>query len=254
MAMELLAGYVAGKVVDITLEHAYRDLLQRWSSYRARKYFESFKTAIAEENLGNGSSTDLIELLKKCDSNDEISSVLFDAYRRVVLCSSREIGPRIIGIVTARIILDERVANEYEERIFMAAESLSDSELQDFQVTADSWEGRLTEGTDGIVSDRGLLRIKLHAEQIDSNSSNKEADMSPINLAEELGLWALKLKNIGILWERNAERTWSYSEDSERRIFADGTVREVIWYVEMPLQYLQLRDLITKVKRALESG
>lgn len=58
MAMGALTGYVAGKVVDITLEHPYGALVHWGSSYRARKYFESFIAAIAEENPGNGSSTD----------------------------------------------------------------------------------------------------------------------------------------------------------------------------------------------------
>lgn len=254
MTAELISGYFIGKAVDIVLEQTYGALIHRWSSYRAKQYFQSFLAAIAEESSKTGVSIGLTDLLQKCDSNDEISSVLFDAYRRVALCTSREIGPRIIGILTAQIVLNERSADEYEERIFMAAESLSDSEFLDFEVTLESWLAKLSEPTDDVVSRNGLLVVKQHSEQLDSNSQNREADMSPINLAEALGLWALKLKNTGILWERNTERTWSYREDSERKIFEDGSVRESTWYIEMPLQYLPMAQLIAKVRSMLETA
>lgn len=249
--MDPISGYVAGKAIDIFVDKFKDAVIQRWSTYRSKRYFQSFLKAVSDESANRGAPADLNRLLEKCELNSDITSVLFDAYRRVALSTSKDIGPRIIGIITAGIVLDERHANEYEERMLMAAETLSDVEFKGFHSAVQSWEETLSKSGKDVVLNHDILRITVHTEQFDSSWPKQEANISPINLAEELGLWALKMKNIGILWDSTVERSWEYKEDSERHIDSDGSVREITWFVEMPKEYMELAELIARAQSAL---
>ena len=239
------------KLWTSSLINLKRGVIQRWSTYRAKQYFQSFLKAVSDESANRGNPADLNELLEKCDRDSHITSVFFDAYRRVALSTSKDIGPRIIGMITARIVLDERHANEYEERMLMAAETLTDLEFKEFQSVAKNWERALSMSSEEVVLQHNIFRIKVHAEQLDSSWPKQEANVSPINLAEEVGLWALKMKNIGILWDSTVERSWGYRADTEQHIDSDGTVREIIWYMEMPKEYLKLAELVAHAQSAL---
>src|SRR5258708_35858215 len=75
---------------------------------------------------------DVDERLTAILEDEAKSEVLFEAYRRVCLSTSKRLGPRIVGLLTGRLVLEGRMADDTEERIFAAAESLSDAELIEF--------------------------------------------------------------------------------------------------------------------------
>ena len=60
------------------------------------------------------------------------TEVLYDAYRSVCFSKSKTMGPRILGLLTASIVLEKRTATDEEEPVFKAAEALSDPELLEF--------------------------------------------------------------------------------------------------------------------------
>jgi hypothetical protein len=165
------------------------------------------------------------------------------------------LGPRIIGIVTAELVFQERIANEIEESILTAAENLSDDELLDFAkfVWEQSTRGSHESKKNVNFTKNGDLKIELYKEHFDSNLHNDTGvSIAPLNLDESLGRWALKLKPYGILFDDMQERQCEYQEDSERHIDQDGTVREISWWIFIPKEYLRLAKLVDRVSRVYE--
>lgn len=51
---------------------------------------------------------------------------MFEGYRRVVLARSRDLGPRVVPLLTADLVFEKRSASWTEEAILDAAELLDD--------------------------------------------------------------------------------------------------------------------------------
>lgn len=71
-------------------------------------------------------------LVDKILDDINATEVLFDAYRRVTHSRSKTFGPRVIAILTARILAEERTADFTEEVMMDVVESLYDDELGEF--------------------------------------------------------------------------------------------------------------------------
>lgn len=246
----VLAGYSAGKAID-RLAHRFREgVIQRWSRRRAEEFFAAFvKQVVADRNLLDDANVELS--LDRILSDETSSEVLFDAYRRVALSRSRKLGPRIVGLLTAKVVGETRTATEDEEAIFSVAEVLNDDELRAFVVFFHEERAKVSRdhvGTEpSVVEHKDGLEISLGREQFDSNWRRDDArSTGPVDLRAYYGSWASRLQALGVLMADTREREFSYEPDSERHIDVPGTVREVSWWLLLPRPFFELVDLIER--------
>lgn len=139
---------------------------------------------------------------------------IIQAVRRILLQRNFCI-PRI-GIITAELVLQERIADDIEDTILFAAENLSDDELIEYASFVREQKARAADETtkEVVFTENGSLNIEWYKEQLDSNW-HRESDISiaPLDLDKCLGRWASKLKSCGILSDDMKERQWEYRED-----------------------------------------
>ncbi len=247
----LISGHVAGKLLDSVSAKFKTNVIERWTKRRAQGFFDEFCREVEIKLTGNESGK-LDEILSHILEDETCSETLFDAYRRVSLTRSKELGPRIIGIITAELVLQERIANEIEDAILSAAENLTDDELLEYAkfVREQSARGVDESKKDVVFTENGYLRVKLGKEQFDSNwNLEKEVSIAPLDLDESLGRWASKLKSYGILSDDMKERQWEYKVDEECHIDQDGSLREISWWICIPNVYLRLAELVDRVSR-----
>lgn len=252
----LLAGHVAGKLMDYLGSKFKTSVIERWGRHRAERFFDEFCREV-EIELGGTESARLDDILSQILEDEGCSEVLFDAYRRVSLTKSKELGPRIIGIVTAELVVQKRTADDIEDTILLAAENLTDAELIQYATFVREQQARATAKTDKDVTftDDGSLKIEWQKEQFDSNwRCETDISVAPLNLDECLGRWASKLKSYGILSDDIKERQWEYKEDSERHVDEDGSVREISWLLYVPRASFRLADLVDRVSRHAPQG
>lgn len=245
----LLTGHIAGKMMDYIQSKFRTHVIERWTKRRAEGFFEEFCREV-EFELAGKKSDKLDELLNKILEDETCSEVLFDAYRRVSFTKSKNLGPRIIGILSAQLVLEKRTASEEEDNMLLAAENLMDDELLEFSrfVREQSMRAEDESKKDVYYNPKGDLQIEWGKEQFDSNwNRNTDVSLAPLDLNECLGRWAAKLKTFNIISDDVKENQWDYQEDSERHIDEPGTVREVSWWLYIPNPYLRFADLIERV-------
>lgn len=176
--MELIAGKFAEYFIEKTVASVFRKL----QAQRAQAFFDTFIDAVA-----NGASEE--EIQKKLDEileSESKSEVLFDAYRSVTLSKSKIIGPKAIGLLTARIIAENRDATSDEALWLEAYESLTDTELIQLSgYLEDAFAGR----TFNYSRQNKAVYVKYP----------QSADTGPFDLQNQVGSWARKLHSLGIL-------------------------------------------------------
>ena len=245
----LVTGHVAGKLIDIVGASFRTHVIERWSKRRAEAYFEQFCEQVSLELAGQKSG-DLEDLLEKMLEDEACSELLFDSYRRVCLSRSKTLGPKVIGIFSALLAIERRQPNDSEESMMDACEKLTDTELTEFATFVDEQRERAATPAqkDVTTTDQGILQIEWYKEQIDSNW-HRESNVSvgPLNLDECLGMWAAKLCDLGILSSDVKERSWDYGVDSERHVDEPGSVREITWWIYLPIVFFRLADLVKRV-------
>jgi hypothetical protein len=184
------------------------------------------------------------------------SAVVFDAYRSVCLTKSKALGPRIIALLTAEIVTSHRPADEDEESIVSATEELSDRELIEFADFVIDHYHRAEEESDRSrcsVSENGTLSLQIGEESFDS-TWHRETNVSlgPLDLASDLGSWALTIKRHGLLSDDVKERQWDYEVDSERHIDEPGIVRQVTWWLYLRAPCLRFAKLVKRAARTID--
>lgn len=182
-------------------------VIAKWSEYRAHAFLSAFLDEVRKEQDVLHQSADLNDLLKLVSQTDNQTTALFDAYRRVALSSSKKIGPMVIGMLTAHIVLEDREATPDEELIFYAAETLNDRDFSDLKAwVAHAWEdneSRASHHLGNKLEPRNVL-VKTGPEQppgVSLLTVGLGLDDTPLAIAEDVGIFALKLKNIGLLTE-----------------------------------------------------
>jgi hypothetical protein len=96
----LAVDYVKGKLVERVVGGFKTHVIERWTKHRASAYFEQLCMAVADK-ADVGESDELDELIDEILQSEASSQVLFDAYRSVCFTRSRDIGPRILALITA---------------------------------------------------------------------------------------------------------------------------------------------------------
>lgn len=245
----LVAGHLAGKMIDRFTESFRENVIERWSKHRARCFFQQLCNEV-EMELAGGHSENLEPLLNNMLEDEHSTELLFDAYRRVSLSRSKTLGPRAIGIITAKLVIEQREPAGVEECMLSAAEQLYDDELIEFTQFIGDYRRRADDEKydDVIMCDNGSLQIKWDCEQIDSNWHTEfSVSLKPLNLNECFGSWATKMELLGIIHTDIAEHKWNYKADPERHIDEDGSVREISWRIVISDTCFSLADIINRV-------
>ncbi|MEX3961656.1 hypothetical protein AB4Y42_05470 [Paraburkholderia sp. EG286B] len=183
--------------------------IARLSTIRADWFLAAFVDEVRKEADVKTVSANLNDLLRAIARDEKRTSALFDAYRRVALSASHEIGPQVIGMLVARILLQDRDATDEEEQIFEAAESMNDRDFDRFfrwmeyvreepsyvELLA-SWSTGEYGGLQAAIMVRGTTGPDL--DFVDLHQHMPDA---PFNLYREVGPFAVKLVNCGLLEE-----------------------------------------------------
>jgi hypothetical protein len=219
MSIELaVAGYAANKIRDIVEDRLLGGVVARWSRLRTERFVNTLCDALSAGSNSDGSKSKLGAILDRIGAEDDTSEMLYEAYRRVVLSASKESGPRVIALLTAEILLDKRVATESEELLFAAAEVLTDSEFTDLAEFAFADPGK------DPTQSSGSIKINLWRESIDSNW-HRDTRVPLTSPLLEIGTWALKLRNLGLVYEDVEERVRSYNADPDYHVEEPGVER-----------------------------
>lgn len=232
-------------------------VIERWSRYRAELFFEEFQSCLLQKRITSDENHDIAKEIDELLSTDFGSEILFDSYRRVSLARSKDIGPRIIGLLTAEICLEGREANDFEELAFTVAETLNDGELLESLQTINEWLATANcdcsqhKCADSSYIENDELKYVVDQDEIGdiSHGENFDIDLSIDNLYEEYGSGIQKLKSLGVLTSRVQQSTFSYTEDSERHIDYDGTAQITLKIIVFPLRYRRLLTLIEQTSR-----
>lgn len=227
MDMISTGSVVASKVAGAMATRFGKSVVERWTRYRAERFFDAFLEALATEAREGVEALQVDRMLDEMFEDDGKSEALFDAYRRVCFSASKDLGPRIIAFLTARLVNEGRIADEGDEQVFRAAELLGDGELLSFfkEYGEHRRKASLDKKGKEYSYEGGNLVIAWNEEERDSrwsHSPEREIEVGPLDFGSALGLWAVKLEGCGLVSSRVTQSQQSYREDSERYIDQDG--------------------------------
>jgi hypothetical protein len=202
---------VKDQVKSIVSDFIKDKIVTRWSKYRADQFLSAFVDEVNREADVRTQSAGLNDMLREIGEKAERTSSLFDAYRRVALSASKTVGPQVIGLLVARILLEDREATFEEEQIFDAAEALNDREFTSFLSwmeyarVHESYAGALSAWSTGdtghnpasiLVS--GMVGPAHGSDALDLEGFLPDANF---NLYRDVGPFAVKLTNCGLMEE-----------------------------------------------------
>jgi hypothetical protein len=206
-------------------------VIDRWARRRAEAFFETFVEELAANDDTGRPLSNMEPMLEEILSDNLKSEVLFDAYRRVSLSASPHLGPRIIAVLTARLIAGGKVAAPDEERVMLAAEILNDEDLLSLCTY-------LCEHPPNKSHE-----VELFDDTDDSNW-RREIRIGPVNIGEEAGNWCLKLQNTGLVMQDVVTTSRDYDVDSERHIDIPGTLTTYVWMLRFQPEVFELKSII----------
>lgn len=221
---------IGKKLATIIANKFGAKVIERWTRFRAEKFFEGFVETLEKEQNAGKISEETDKALDKILDDEVKSEVLFDAYRSVCFAKSKTLGPKIIGLMTGYLVADGRKTTPDEDCVYRAAEELSDTELlelyEEFQKQSIAAEICKDEKKDAHWEGQFLV-VPWTEEVLDSgwqHSREAEIEISPLNLGEVFGFWAAHAEQIGLLSSRSTQCQVEYKEDSDRHIDEDGVL------------------------------
>ena len=242
-----ITTWTAEKVGEFVQDKFKESVIERWTRYRAKRFFEAFCSAIQLELQPGCESQEASQLLDNLLSDETRSEILFDAYRKVAFCASKEIGPKIIGLLVGELFSSGQRATESEEKILLAAEQMNDSDLYSFLKLYRETEAKMENGDKDIRKVGVDIELVWHEEHLDSNWPTKEAvDVGGLDAEMSFGTWALKLKQLGFLKDSVSVRHSTYREDSERHIDQDGELTTYRFTYTFQSECSKLAQLIVR--------
>lgn len=234
------------------------NVIEKWTRHRAESFFDEYQKKIATAKQLYDNNENLAKEIDSIISTELGSEVVFDAYRMVSIAKSKTIGPRIIGLLTAEICLESRMANQFEEMAFSVAESLNDFQLLNAAKTIEEWikysesnkHANDQSGSAYFLNKEVVYVIDNYT--IDTTFGDSESiDLNIDNLDEEFGIGLQKFKELGLLKASISQSSKSYSEDSERHIDYDGTEQTTRKTLSFPLKYRRILSLITQMSHQI---
>ncbi|WP_143746455.1 hypothetical protein [Caballeronia catudaia] len=185
--------------IDLLIDKFKAQVVGRWSKHRAEVFLAQLLDEVRKQGDEKFESANLNDLLEKLADGDAETSLLFDAYRRVALCASKDIGPMVIGVLTAVILRRDSKANDDEEQMFMAAETLNDRDFVEFIEwfeRAHAKTHKPTHPTLQLPTFPGAVAVEHVTAKATRNTFTNVG--VPVNLFSDVGPFAPKLANLGI--------------------------------------------------------
>ena len=163
-----------------------------------------------------------------------------------MLAASRDLGPRVIALLTAKLIVRDRPPIEAEELVLLAAEQLSDHELTSFADFMRSPPKQITR--------KGYNRFEVQREY-ERDSVLPFMPMTAPNLREILGSWAPKLMRLGMIMQYIEEVTHPTKDDGSEEQPHKLPRREMTWEIDLSAESCrQLALLVERASRSASSG
>jgi hypothetical protein len=211
-----LAKFASDTLVGMMCEGVVTNVISALAQLRAKVFFEAFLKALSLNPPGQPGGEGTIKKLDDLMQSPFGRDVVYDACRRVSLCRSKLFGPRIIGVLAGKLLLEAREADEVEESIYAVATELSDDDMLSFLAQYEAWRGEYYK--------QG--RSAAFTVPFDENSIGVgragSIDFSSINFREHFGSWGRVLSSHGFIESVSSMRRVPYHEDSERHIDEDG--------------------------------
>ncbi|VWC31842.1 hypothetical protein BLA23254_06397 [Burkholderia lata] len=214
-AADAMKDYVKDQLKDVVGDFFKESIVARWSTRRADQFLSAFVEEVRKEADVRTTSADLNHLLKAIAQKEKHTSALFDAYRRVALSASRKIGPQVIGVLVARILLQDRDVTDEDEQIFEAAEAMNDRDFDRFFAwmkyareepsyveLLQTWSMEGCEGAQASILVQGMTGPDTSFNDFDLYMPD-----APFNLYRSVGPFAVKLANCGLLEESAQPRS-----------------------------------------------
>ena len=245
--MTTALGLVGGKLAGILVSRFRTLALERLSKYRQEAFVETLSDRFRDE-LFHGESEEAVErLLDDMLKKEALAEAVFDAFRRVSLSRSREIGPRIIGYLTAGILAEDRLATEDEERWFDAAESMSDFELLTLVQTFEDWNEQADQGQIDFRSDNLGVGMEVDHQAMDDS---RQGRIESSGLTGGMDPWMRKLAVLGLVYERTLDQRKRYEADTDRGIDEPFSQRTMTWWLVISKEVVPLIELIKRADTA----
>lgn len=251
---------IAAAAAELALDHLVQKglgklsnrVIERWSRQRAVSFYRTLIWHLSQDNLDR----DEIEArLDRAVEDEATSEVIFEAYRAVSLSRSKTLGPRVIAVLTSRIIQrDDPVATGVEEMVFAAAETLSDVDFKCFMSTMDLVVAKAAKGRshpDAYMEMSPLeyalpTHTPFHAGW--GQQSSTQTIVIENSLAASLGLWAERLRAIGLISEVRTNRLKMAQGDRSDHKFMDlatfGKKPDAEWKIRFNAAAHLLRDIL----------
>lgn len=248
--------YAGDKLKDVVEDFLKDQIVLRLSKRRQDAFIDQFCRAVQKAGDDATVSAELIDLLKKLGEDDMLAEGLFEAYRKVAFSASKEIGPRVIALIAAKILAEGREPDEQENSLFAVAESFNDADFRQFN----SWmsllqksdrylalAARLCERHAGKAGEahaqaQRFVKIELIEAEwkslrnggpvVNKLSLKRGYDANPADLYSTLGPFAPKLAMYGLLHEQievgNSKRDKTRRERFLNIAFACAELNELI--------------------------
>lgn len=250
------AGLALDHLVQQGLDKLSNRVIERWSRQRAVSFYRTLIWHLSQDIPDR----DEVEArLNRAVEDEATSEVIFDAYRAVSLSRSKTLGPRVIAVLTSRIIQrDSPVATGSEEMVFAAAEALSDVDFRCFMNTIDLViAGAANNRSDpGVYNDTAPLEYSLPTPSSQLpfagwGARSRSATQTIVienSLAASLGLWAERLRAIGLISEVRTNRLKMAQGDRSHHEFVElGTFvkkPDAEWKIRFNEAAHLLRDIL----------
>jgi hypothetical protein len=247
MSLVVTGSAVGKSLATFVAKRFGKAVVERWTRHRAEHFFEGLVEAITIELNSGNESEDVNKRLADILADETKSEVLFDAYRRICFSKSREIGPRIIGLLTGHLVKAGMMANVVEEQLFEAAELLSDGDFIDFMKRYREHR-RLADGITDSKAEYSMLGdqvvVQWGEDSTDLGSGSGSAlDIGPFPWVEALGRWSALLNSAGLIEVRVVQSSQCYSQFYKSE---SGTTLKVAATVIYSAGCSRLYDLVVR--------
>lgn len=194
-----VAGYLGSRVLDMAIDKMAATIIRPCTEWRAHAYFKQLSEELLGEQAG-GDPDRIIHLLDEVTKDEASRERVFEYYRCSLLSRSKTVGPRLLALLAAKLVKDNREASPSEEAIAEIAESCTDGELGAFAAYYSSLEsGTLARHSETVVQQGASFTVTLRKERLRPRSYEVSAPAGPLSLAVELGRWSAKFEQAGVV-------------------------------------------------------
>lgn len=214
-----------------------KKVIQISTDLRNKYFLDAFLEEVIKEQETSIEENSLDQIFRKIENSTDMLEMLYEISRQVALSRSKKLGPKIMGLLSAKLVYEERFANNTEELIFEVAEQLNDIELRDISnlIKSIKWLEKTDFGRiphlyvstthDGVTHKirdfievykrNGYYQFMLHTDTIFISDSPQI--ISNPSLETFFGRWAIKLRNLDIIQEETLEEYEVINEIADQK-------------------------------------